>query len=55
MTLASLLFFVILPAVTEGISAVVLVDSIVSRSNRVAEQKFTLWMVESVSIHLKTS
>lgn len=44
--------FVILPALAEGMPAAFFVDSIVIKSNRVAEHKCAVWMVKSVSIHL---
>lgn len=45
--------FVLLPALTEGMPAVFLVDSIVSKSSRAAEHKCAVWMVKSINIHLK--
>ena len=42
--------FVILPAMAEGIPAVVPVDPIVGRFNTVTERRFVIWMVTSTSI-----
>lgn len=50
-TLASLIFV----TCSEGMPAVALVISIVSKSSRAPEHEWAVWMVKSVSIHLKTS